>query len=198
VSEKRFDPFGDFETRGYLRNAGGFKDPLRVSQLESYSFETGLEKAAQDLQSSPLSYQSVLDTHKTLFSYSYPTWAGKDRAEVSPDLAIKRDGMDAYFAHPRDIKNAIHYALDDASSKSPGEIYGRMAYAHPFLDGNGRTFLTIMDEVMRGRDQFIDWGAMDKKGFLSALTRELETPETGVLDAYFQPFIKDGAISVEI
>lgn len=33
-----FDPFGDFETRGYLRNLFGEKDPEIVRHLEHSSF----------------------------------------------------------------------------------------------------------------------------------------------------------------
>ena len=33
-----FDPFGDFETRGYLRNVFGEKDPNIIKYLEHSSF----------------------------------------------------------------------------------------------------------------------------------------------------------------
>ncbi len=33
-----FDPFGDFATRGYLRNVAGEKDPNKVKRLEHGSF----------------------------------------------------------------------------------------------------------------------------------------------------------------
>jgi cell filamentation protein, protein adenylyltransferase len=40
-----FDPFGDFETRGYLRNVARAKDPRIIRQLEHSSFTTGLDTA---------------------------------------------------------------------------------------------------------------------------------------------------------
>lgn len=33
-----FDPFGDFETRGYLRNFAGEKNPEFVKRLEHEAF----------------------------------------------------------------------------------------------------------------------------------------------------------------
>ena len=40
-----FDPFGDFETRGYLRNFVGEKDSEIVRRLEHTSFTTGIDSA---------------------------------------------------------------------------------------------------------------------------------------------------------
>jgi cell filamentation protein len=40
-----FDPFGDFETRGYLRNVARTKDTKIIRQLEHSSFTTGLDAA---------------------------------------------------------------------------------------------------------------------------------------------------------
>ena len=63
-----FDPFGDFETRGYLRNIAGEKDPDIVRRLEHHSFVTGIDEAFNHLaQIDRLTYRDVLDTHKTLF-----------------------------------------------------------------------------------------------------------------------------------
>jgi len=44
-----FDPFGDFETRGYLRNIASEKDLDIVRRLEHTSFVTGLEEAFAQL-----------------------------------------------------------------------------------------------------------------------------------------------------
>ena len=85
-----FDPFGDFETRGYLRNSAGEKDAAIVRRLEHASFTTGLDEAfAQLARKKPLTYADVLSTHKILFEALYP-WAGKDRATTSPDIAVSR------------------------------------------------------------------------------------------------------------
>ena len=44
-----FDPFDDFETRGYLRNVAGQKDLEIVKRLEHNSFLTGIDEAFQNL-----------------------------------------------------------------------------------------------------------------------------------------------------
>ena len=38
-----FDPFGDFETAGYLQNSLKLKDPLEVKESEHLSFEASIE-----------------------------------------------------------------------------------------------------------------------------------------------------------
>lgn len=40
-----FDPFGDFETAGYLRNTLQLKDPVEVKESEHLSFELSMEDA---------------------------------------------------------------------------------------------------------------------------------------------------------
>ena len=71
----------------------------------------------------------------------------------------------------------------------PGEVMGYLAFAHPFLDGNGRAIMT-MHSIMAQRAGFsIDWGKTDKFAYLDALTREIETPGKGILDDYLEPFI---------
>jgi hypothetical protein len=40
-----FDPFGDFETKGYLRNVAKAKDPAVVRRLQHNSFLTGIDAA---------------------------------------------------------------------------------------------------------------------------------------------------------
>jgi cell filamentation protein len=37
----------------------------------------------------------------------------------------------------------------------------------------------------------IDWAATDKVGYLSALTKELDDPDKGSLDAYLKPFVRE-------
>ncbi|WP_225649035.1 hypothetical protein [Bradyrhizobium australafricanum] len=104
-----FDPFGDFETRGYLRNFAQEKDPAIVRRLEHASFTTGIDDAFAALEKKKtLAYAHVLSTHKTLFEAMYP-WAGQDRNQTAPDIAIKRG--DVLFAHPKSIQNAIDHAL---------------------------------------------------------------------------------------
>jgi cell filamentation protein len=189
-----FDPFGDFETQGYLRNLAKEKDPEIVRHLEHASFVTGIDAALERLaRSRQLFYSDLLETHRILFEAVYP-WAGQDRRTTAPDLAISRGP--ALFAHPDDIQLAANYALTQGQDKEfmkakPGEVMGYLAYAHPFLDGNGRTIMLIHAVLSRRAGFSIDWAAGDKVDYLSALTKELDDPGKGHLDAYLKPFTRD-------
>jgi cell filamentation protein len=122
-----FDPFGDFETQGYLRNLAKEKDPDIVRRLEHSSFMTGIDAALERLANvKHLSYADLLETHKTLFEAVYP-WAGQDRSTTAPDLAISKGPV--LFAHPDDIQRAAHYALAHGQDREfmrekPGVIMG--------------------------------------------------------------------------
>jgi cell filamentation protein len=188
-----FDPFGDFQTRGYLRNLVSEKDPDIVRRLEHYSFTTGIDDAFQQLAGiKNLSYEDVLGTHKILFEAVYP-WAGQDRLQTAPGLAISRGTV--LFARPEAIRRAVDYALRKGQDKEfmalrPGEIMGYLAYGHPFLDGNGRTIM-VVHSVLAQRSGFsIDWAATSKTDYLAALTSELDDPGKGLLDDYLKPLMK--------
>jgi cell filamentation protein len=188
-----FDPFGDFQTRGYLRNLVSEKDPDIVRRLEHYSFTTGIDDAfAQLAGRKNLSYEDVLGTHKILFEAVYP-WAGQDRLQTAPGLAISKGPV--LFARPEAIRRAVDYALKKGQDKEfmtlkPGEIMGYLAYGHPFLDGNGRTIM-VVHSVLAQRSGFsIDWAATSKTDYLTALTNELDDPGKGLLDDYLKPFMK--------
>jgi cell filamentation protein len=137
-----FDPFNDFETRGYLHNVFGEKDPAIVKHLEHSSFAAGISEAFKHLSSvRRLSYRDVLSTHKTLFGDLY-SWAGQDRMQTAPDIAVSKGSV--LFAHPKDARVAVEYALKMGSDKSlmaakPGEVMGYLAFGHPFLYGPART-----------------------------------------------------------
>jgi len=188
-----FDPFGDFETRGYLRNVAGEKDVEIVRRLEHTSFMTGIDAAFERLAPiKRLSYQDVLDTHKILFEAVYP-WAGQDRLQTAPDLAVSKGPV--LFAYPKDIQRAVDFALEHGQDKKfmatkPGEIMGYLAYGHPFLDGNGRTIMVVHGALAQRAGFSIDWAATGKSDYLSALTMELDSPGKGHLDAYLKPFMR--------
>jgi cell filamentation protein len=189
-----FDPFGDFDTRGYLRNTQQLKDPAKVKALVHRHFRKNVRSAFAALSCVDcLAYDDVLATHKMLFGGIYP-WAGQDRAIVAPGLAISKDGRRDLFAHPHDIRRAAEYALRGAQdlalmASRPGEIMGMLAYAHPFLDGNGRTIMVIHSELAVRAGIWIDWTKTAKQDYLAALTRELDRPGKGELDVYLKPFI---------
>lgn len=190
-----FDPFGDFETQGYLRNLAKEKDPDIVRRLEHSSFMTGIDAALEHLAKiKRISYPDVLETHRILFEAVYP-WAGQDRLATAPDLAISKGPV--LFAHPEHIQRAIDYALVQGQDKGfirdkPGVIMGYLAYGHPFLDGNGRTIMVLHGIMAQRAGLSIEWAATDKAGYLSALTEELDDPDNGHLDAYLKPLIREG------
>ena len=189
-----FDPFGDFETRGYLRNLANEKDPEIVRRLEHTSFTTGIDAALEHLAPiKRLFYQDVLDTHKILFEAVYP-WAGQDRLQIAPDIAVSRGPV--LFAYPKDIQRAVDFALEHGQdtkfmAAKPGEIMGYLAYGHPFLDGNGRAIMVVHGVLAQRAGFSIDWTATAKSDYLSALTKELDGPGKGHLDTFLKPFVRD-------
>jgi cell filamentation protein len=187
-----FDPFGDFEARGYLRNLEKEKEIAIVKRLEHVSFLTAIDCAfAMLAKREELEYADVLQIHRTLFDAVYP-WAGQDRTKTAPLLTIKKGPV--IFANPPDIRRAVEFGLALGQDKKnmvarPGEVMGYLAYGHPFLDGTGRTIMTL-HSIMAQRAGFsIDWSATNKVAYLDALTNELERPGKGILDNYLRQFV---------
>jgi cell filamentation protein len=71
----------------------------------------------------------------------------------------------------------------------PGTVMGYLAFGHPFLDGNGRTIMVVHCILAQRAGISIDWASTDKTAYLAALTRELNEPDKGHLDAYLKPFV---------
>lgn len=195
-----FDPFGDFETAGYLRNFAGQKDPQKVKQLEHNSFVGNVGDALRTLDAkSTLSFQDIRDTHRTLFKDVYP-WAGESRDQNAKDLHITKGSVAFQLAPavPRGIDYALTRANKPAAFKADvGNTIGELAYAHPFLDGNGRTITTVVDALARKANIRIEWERTDKADYLKALTKEIDEPNKQHLSNYLQPFIREGARSLE-
>ena len=187
-----FDPFGDFQTRGYLRNVARTRDMQIVRQLEHSSFTTGLDGAFAKLAArKQLSYDDVLGTHRTLFEAVYP-WAGQDRMVNAPSIGVSKGPV--LFARPDLIRRTIDYALEKGQDKAfmlakPGEIMGHLAYGHPFLDGNGRTIMVVHSVLAQRAGFSVNWAAADKTDYLNALSEEIENPKANALDSYLKPFI---------
>ena len=167
-----FDPFGDFETRGYLRNFANEKNLGIVKRLEHAAFLTGIDDVFLEMaKRCELGYTDILQAHKMLFDAVYP-WAGQDRTQTAARLTIKKG--DVIFANPPEIRRATEYGLHlgrdrQAMRAKPGEVMGYLAFAHPFLDGNGRTIMTV-HSIMAQRAGFsIDWAKTDKVAYLDAL-----------------------------
>jgi cell filamentation protein len=135
----------------------------------------------------------VLQTHAVLFGAVYP-WAGQDRTQTAPKLTIKKGAV--IFANAPEIRAAVEFALRKGQDKAcmkakPGEIMGYLAYGHPFLDGNGRTIMTVHSVLAQRAGFSIDWSATKKDAYLDALTKEIENPPKGHLDAYLKSFMRD-------
>jgi cell filamentation protein len=190
-----FDPFGDAATRGYLRNFAGASDPAIVKRLEYRAFRENVGRALDMLAGvNVIAYDDVLATHRVLFGSVYP-WAGEDRTQHAPDIAISKGGRSDLFAHPQDVRMACEYALREGRSREvmanrPGFVMGLLAHAHPFLDGNGRTIMVVHTELAHRAGRRIDWHGVEKGAYLAALTRELEAPGQRYLDDYLQPFLQ--------
>jgi len=189
-----FDPFGDFETQGYLRNLAKEKDSAVLRPLEFLSVVSGIDAALERLTKvENLSYPDVLETHRLLFEFIYP-WAGQDRLIVAPDLAVAKGPI--LFARPRDIRRAVEFALRHGQDPTvmaakPGEIMGYLAYGHPFLDGNWRTMMPVYGVLAQRAGFGINWGAMVRADYESALMQELDDPGKGRLDRYLARFTRD-------
>jgi cell filamentation protein len=189
-----FDPFGDFETQGYLRNLAKEKDPEIVRRLEHTSFTTGIDAAfARLAKVKHLSYSDVLENHRILFEAVYPG-AGQDRLKTAPDLAVSKGPV--LFARPQDIQRAVDFALEHGQDEKfmaakPGKIMGYLAYGHPFLDGNGRTIMVVHGVLAQRAGFSIDWAATGKADYLSAVTKELDSPGKGHLDTYLKAFTRE-------
>ncbi len=183
-----FDPLGDFDRRGYLRNYFHVKDMDWVGRIEHEAYRDNVDGAFRALTTlSVITYQDIKDTHARLFGKIYP-WAGQDRLALAPDLAIGKAGRYDLFAHPRDIQKAADVALSSGNNpvemrKNVGMTMGYLAYAHPFLDGNGRTILLVHTELARRAGLSVDWSGLGKNEYLRALTQELEKPGR-VLDGF--------------
>ncbi|MET1416791.1 Fic family protein [Roseibium sp. HPY-6] len=208
-----FDPFGDHAEEGYLRNIAGVSDPEMVKRLEHRSVISNIKEALGDLQTGkPLTYQDVLKTHETLFKDMYP-WAGKDRFAVGREETAltgdpsKRDlgGMitkgPVAFMPSSHTERGVDYALamgnnPETMRASPGEVMGNLAYAHPFLDGNGRTLMAVHGELAARAGIHVDWSKTNKMEYLVALTNEINIPGSNALDSYLKPFVREGSLSL--
>lgn len=88
MSNNIFDPFRDFETRGYLRNSLNEKNLVLVKEAEQDLFQANLPQAFHYLSlCDVLGYHDFLKVHEILFSDLYP-WAGQDRSITAPNAAI--------------------------------------------------------------------------------------------------------------
>lgn len=196
ATPSRMDPFGDWVTAGHLRNRIGTTDTAEIARIEAKSFAANILPALETLEASrSLTYQNVLATHQRLLSSIYP-WAGQDRAALLADTPGSR--ISNLFAAPGDaqrvMETAIGMGLDAATMRSrPGEVFGRLAQAHPFLHGNGRALMAVHADLARRADINIDWSQISKPAFMSALAKELKEPGSA-MDTLIRPHVQAGAL----
>lgn len=197
------DPFGDYETSGYLRNVYGVQDLDLIGHLETAVFQQEVLGTVRYLRRVPaLRYEHVTETHRQLFISLYP-WAGQDRSVTAPTIAIAKNGYNTLFSHPAACRLAAECALRhgqdfDYLRAHPGEVFGYLAHSHPFLEGNGRTILTIFAELTRRAGFHITWETIDKQQFLNTLTEELLQPSRGIMDQLVLPYVQQGVLTAEM
>lgn len=180
-----FDPFGDGATRGYLRNVHGLPQGQALKRLEHLVFNVQLPDTLAWLSTQDtLGYPQLLETHRRLFGALYP-WAGQDRAMLSPSQGVRRGEVS--FANPGDAQAAVAAGL---RAPTPGKALGYLAYAHPFLEGNGRALFTFFSEHLRRQHLRLAWDALNEDAFLEALGRQVEDATSTVLDTYLQPHLR--------
>lgn len=141
----------------------------RVRKLEHVGFSGRVLKALRYLTAQPyLSYEHLLETHRVLFEFLYP-WAGEDRTKHAPNLSIGRGKYRDLFARPDEIRRACDSAISMTAEElvaRPGVAFTRLAYAHPFLDMNGRTILTFHSAMIRRVQISVRWDLVAKPQFL--------------------------------
>jgi cell filamentation protein len=169
-----FDPFGDFATRGYLRNLSGDTDPRVVKASEHNFFEANMVDALKYLAAcGNVTYADFLEVHRILFCDYYP-WAGQDRSQTMANSAVRKG--DVLFSHPASARLAVEHGLrlgndGEVMPQKLGEVMGLFAYGHPFLDGNGRTMLLVHMELCHRSGFSIDWHKAKKTDYLAVLSQ---------------------------
>ena len=109
-----FDPFGDYETRGYLRNHFQIKDVELEKALERISFRDMLPDALGYLAAVDyVRYEHFLKVHDILLSGVYP-WAGQDRILLAFSKDIRK-GSVTFAQYPK-IERAVTTGLDLAQT----------------------------------------------------------------------------------
>ncbi len=149
-----------------------------------------------------MNYEHVTQTHQQLFHSLYP-WAGQDRSVTAPSIAIAKGGYATLFAHPNASMRAAQHALSIGKDMKylrahPGEVFGFLAHAHPFLEGNGRTILTVFAELTRRAGFHVKWEEIGKREFLDTLTDELLQPSKGNMDKLVLEYCQEGVLTSEM
>ena len=180
-----FDPFQDGNSKGYLRNFHGLALGKKLKRAERQDFCLYLPDALRALaEYSKPGYTQLREVHETLFGGLYP-WAGQDRYMLFPNSMVNKG--DTQFALSNHIEKAFDLAMQPKNSF--GQTLGHLAYAHPFLEGNGRALFTFFEDHLRRQGLELNWTAMDQKEFLTAIDRQIADPNGDHLDLVLNPHL---------
>jgi cell filamentation protein len=180
-----FDPFCDAKTRGYLRNIHGLPEGKQLKKLEHQDFALFLPDVLLHLEElRDPAYGDLLTVHRELFGGLYP-WAGQDRFELFPGSVVSKG--ETVFAVSDDIQKAFDLGM--SHRQTPGQTLGHLAYAHPFLEGNGRALFTFFDDHLRRKRLALDWATLGKTSFLQALDAQISNPNGNSMDVALKPHL---------
>lgn len=156
-----FDPFGDFESAGYLRNVERLKDPVEVKLQEHLFFEANLEQALDYLRRirGAIGYEHFLKVHRILFVEFYP-WAGQDRRALGVGRLVSKGGDQLQFEASELCQQAVEWGLSMGNDhrtmrNSPGKVMGAFA-SGPSLFGWQRSHDAIGACGTLPPDQYFD------------------------------------------
>jgi cell filamentation protein len=184
TSDRPFDPFGNASTAGYLNNVHRLSGGRWLGQLEHQAFHLHFSRTLAWLAQRPtLDYAALLTTHRRLFEVLYP-WAGQDRQTLTPQSSVRKG--DTVFADPNEIGLAFEAG---GRARTVGKTLGYWAYAHPFLDGNGRALFTFLTARLARQHQTLDWNKLDRTTFLSTLDLQIADPKGEALDHFLAPAV---------
>lgn len=162
-----WDPFGDKSTAGILRNKFGIQDKAALDKVEYTFIHKNMRNALKVLaREREIDVRAWKHTHLVLLKEVYP-WAGSIRSHqvervyrFNEPSNIEKDA-NAVFARAR----ANGYLIDHL-----GEVYGELAFNHPFYDGNGRSLNVVFSEMARRQGFGIAWDKFEKPAYLAHMT----------------------------
>jgi cell filamentation protein len=161
------NPWEPAEDGVILRNKFG---ATTKEELDSFEFTYSRTNMGRALEMLKLEQEITLDSwmkcHEILFSEIYP-WAGQLR-HVDAQRGL------VAFNFVSEIEESTNEVLTRAVTPSffrnnLGQVYSKLAFNHPFLDGNGRSLNAVFTELARRDDVGIAWDRVDKPTYLSAL-----------------------------
>lgn len=189
-----FDPFLTYHKSGYLNNKFCIYSMENIKELEHFHFLMNFQDALDYLLSvahQDYDWRTIAQVHRILFSHLYP-WAGELHDNLCPDLVISKGRIT--FAYPGHIKDIVNLGFNKYLKEPElvkmhiGDIISYLCYAHPFLDGNGRTILTTIHAICISAGFSINWSKIDPVDYLEILTEELEHSGHNILNRYMERF----------